>query len=90
MDFTSIPSVPTESGMKYNTYLMLPGMPYETAGVDGLKTGYTDEAQLCLVSKGIFNARRIVTVVTGVAPSSEDASDTRFELTKELIYQFAS
>ena len=44
LDFTSIPSVPTESGMKCNTNLMLPGMLYETAGVDGLKTGYTDEA----------------------------------------------
>ncbi len=88
-DFTSIQSMPTDAGVRQSTNLMLPGMPYEMTEVDGLKTGYTDEAQLCFASTGIFNDRRIITVVTGVPTSKEEQGDSRFELTRALLHHFA-
>jgi len=88
LDFTSISNIATEVGVKYNTNLMLPGMAYEIPGVDGLKTGFTDEAQLCFTSTGVFNNRRIITVVIGVPSGSEDPGDARFELTGQLIDRF--
>lgn len=87
VDFTSMPKMTTDAGIKYNTNLTLPGGAYEIPGIDGLKTGYTDEAQLCFVGTGVFNGRRIITVVTGVSTGTE--SDDRFELTGELIEEFA-
>jgi len=90
LDFTSIPNIATEAGVRHNTNLMLPGMAYEVSGVDGLKTGFTDEAQLCFTSTGVFNDRRLLTVVIGVPSGNEggDAGDARFELTGELIDKF--
>ena len=89
IDYSSIPNIETEAGVKHNTNLMLPGMPYEMVGIDGLKTGYTEEAELCFASTGIFNNRRIITVVIGVSKGSDDTTDSRFKLTEELVQHFS-
>ena len=57
-------------------------------GIDGLKTGYTDEAGPCFVSTGVFKGRRIVTVVIGVDAVGGRTNNPRFELTKALIEHF--
>ena len=89
LDFSGLASVNTKDGEKPNTNLMLEGMPYELAGLDGLKTGYTGEAGSCFASTGIFNGRRVITVVVGASDDNDDTTNPRFELTKELIYHYA-
>ena len=66
---------------------MLPGMPQAMSGMEGLKTGYTEEAGPCFASTGIYEGKRIITVVIGVG---EDSKDTipRFDLTRELIDKY--
>ena len=90
LEFASIPKMNTEFGVKRNTNLMLDGMPYEVDGVDGLKTGFTDEAGSCFASTGIFNGRRILTVVIGASANNADTINPRFRLTKYLLSQYAS
>lgn len=82
-DFTT-----SEGARLWSTNLMLPGMPQAYPGIDGLKTGYTDQAGSCLVSTGVFDARRIITVVMDVEAGGMDTINPRFELTKELIERF--
>ena len=82
-DFTT-----SEGTRLWSTNLMLPGMPQAFSGIDGLKTGYTDQAGSCLVSTGVFDDRRIITVVMDVEAGGNDTTNPRFELTKELIEQF--
>ncbi len=54
-------------------------------GVDGLKTGYTEEAGFCLTATAIKNNLRVITVVMG-----EPDSQTRdSEVTQILDYVFA-
>lgn len=45
-------------------------------GVDGLKTGYTDDAGYCLTSTGKKDNLRIITVVMGYATSNLRNSET--------------
>lgn len=71
----------------WNSNLMLQGMPQSFSGIDGLKTGYTHLAGSCFASTGIFNDRRIITVVMDVDPEEGDFVTPRFTLTKELIEQ---
>lgn len=55
-------------------------------GVDGLKTGYTEEAGYCLTATAKKNGMRIITVVMG-----EPDSKTRNKETTELLdYAFAN
>lgn len=89
LDYTSIKTMQTADGLRESTNLMLTGMPFEMEGIDGLKTGYTDEAGACFVSTGIFNGHRVITVVLGVHPLEDDMISPRFQLTKELVQQFA-
>ena len=87
---TSMPNFQTSAGaIQVNTNLMVSGLPHAMAGIDGLKTGYTDEAGPCFVSTGVFGGRRIVTVVIGVEAVNGDTINPRFELTKKLIERFA-
>lgn len=81
-DFTT-----SEGNRLWTTNLMLPGMPQAMSGMEGLKTGYTEEAGPCFASTGIYKGKRIITVVIGVG---EDSKDTipRFDLTRELIDKY--
>ena len=47
---------------------------WQDASIDGLKTGYTDEAQYCLVASGERNGMRLISVVLGAR--SEGARST--------------
>lgn len=87
-DFTTLTSFKASNGIQlWNTNLMLNGMPQAMNGIDGLKTGYTDLAGSCFASTGVFNGKRIITVVMNVTPDGEDQTTPRFQLTKELIEQ---
>lgn len=87
--FTEIPNFRTSAGeTKENTNLMLSGKAHEMPGIDGLKTGFTEEAGPCFIGTGVFNGRRIVTVVIGVETIDGDTINPRFELTKSLIERF--
>lgn len=86
LKFTSMTDFTTSEGVKrWSTNLMLPGMPEAMTGMDGLKTGYTELAESCFASTGIYDGDRIITVVIGVAPDGDDTIKPRFELTRELI-----
>lgn len=86
LQFTSMTDFTTSSGVKrWSTNLMLPGMPEALTGMDGLKTGYTELAESCFASTGIYDGDRIITVVIGVAAEGNDTIKPRFDLTRELI-----
>ncbi len=89
LDIASMTDFTTSEGTRlWSTNLMLPGMPQAFPGIDGLKTGYTDQAGSCLVSTGVFDGRRIITVVMDVEAGGNDTINPRFELTKELIERY--
>lgn len=89
LDFTRMTDFTTNDGVKrWSTNLMLPGMPEAMPGLDGLKTGYTEIAESCFASTGVFNGERIITVVIGVEADGNDTTTPRFELTRELINSF--
>ncbi len=90
LDFTTMSHFTASSQQTFwNTNLMLPNMEQAFNGIDGLKTGYTDLAGSCFTSTGIFNGRRIITVVMDVEPNGDDDISPKFTLTRELIEQTA-
>lgn len=60
--------------------LMLPGLEFETPGVDGLKTGTAVLAGACFIGSIEKDGRRTITVVMDV-----DDTHSRFEATKMLM-----
>lgn len=89
LDYSRLTSFEASSGEQFwSTNLMLPGMPQDFPGIDGMKTGYTDEAGSCFASTGVFNDKRIITVVIDVEADGKDEINPRFVLTKELIEYF--
>lgn len=88
-EYTEMTDFRTSAGTQlWNTNLMLPGMPQAMAGIDGLKTGYTGLAGSCFASTGVFNGKRVISVVMDVQSDSEDKTNPRFQLTRELIERF--
>ena len=88
-DFTKLTSFQTTAGTTlWNTNLMLEGMPQALSGIDGLKTGFTDQAGSCFTSTGVFDGRRVISVVIDVEPDGKDTINPKFELTRELIERF--
>ena len=88
LEFTRMTDFTTSEGTKlWSTNLMLPGMPQAMTGMEGLKTGYTEEAGPCFASTGIYEGKRIITVVIGVGEDSKDTAP-RFELTRDLIDRY--
>jgi len=89
LDYTKLPSFKTGNGTTlWSTNLMLAGMPQAMPGIDGLKTGFTDQAGSCFVSTGVFDGRRIISVVMDVEADGGDTATPRFDLTRELIERF--
>lgn len=75
----------TVDGVQYqNLNTMLPGKANapKKVQIDGLKTGTSDRAGQCFVSSGLYQGRRIITVVMH--------SDNRFAETKQLYSYLAS
>ena len=89
LEFTRMTDFTTSEGTRlWSTNHMLPGMPQEMTGMEGLKTGYTEEAGPCFASTGIYEGKRIITVVIGVGTDGKDTSTPRFELTRDLIDRY--
>jgi serine-type D-Ala-D-Ala carboxypeptidase (penicillin-binding protein 5/6) len=89
LDFTNITNFTTTDGNQlWSTNSMLPGMPMAVQGIDGLKTGYTEMAGPCFASTGVFDGRRIISVVMNVEADGNDKTNPKFQLTEELIAQF--
>lgn len=89
LEFTQMTDFTTSGGTQlWSTNLMLSGMPQALAGIDGLKTGYTDLAGPCFTSTGIFNGKRVISVVMNVEADGEDMTNPKFALTQELIERF--
>ncbi|MBM7636901.1 D-alanyl-D-alanine carboxypeptidase PBP3 [Streptococcus saliviloxodontae] len=77
-------------GTTMNTYnYMLGGMPYERAGVDGLKTGTTELAGASFVATSTENGMRIISVVMN-ADGWQDNDYARFEATNDLLNYVAN
>lgn len=90
LDFAKLQSFTSRQGTKmWTTNLLLPGMRIGMAGMDGLKTGYTDAAGPCFAGTGVFNGRRVISVVMGVEEVDGDRIYPRFTLTRELVERFA-
>lgn len=88
LDFTTLTDFQTSNGTQlWGTNLMLPGMSQAMTGIDGLKTGYTHLAGSCFASTGIFDGKRLITVVMDVEPDEDDFVIPKFQLTRELIEQ---
>lgn len=63
---------------------MIPGMKYAYDGLDGLKTGTTEDAGYCFTATAVRNGMRLISVVFGA-----ETDDIRFqETTKLLDYGF--
>lgn len=91
LEFTKMQSFTSKKNVKmWNTNLLLFGMPLQMAGIDGLKTGYTDAAGSCFAGTGVFNGKRVISVVIGVEDVDGDSSEPRFTLTRELIERFTN
>ncbi|MFS0575648.1 D-alanyl-D-alanine carboxypeptidase family protein [Sporosarcina sp. 179-K 3D1 HS] len=89
LEYTRIQNITTRQGVDmWSTNLMLDGMPQAMSGIDGLKTGYTEAAGSCFSSTGVFDGRRVISVVIGVEAVEQDTIHPRFELTRELIDRF--
>lgn len=89
LDYTKLTDFTTREGVvRWNTNAMLPGMPFAMSGIDGLKTGYTEGAGSCFASTGVFNGRRIITVVMGAAEDRNESGPSRFEITRQLLDKY--
>lgn len=67
---------------------MLPGMIYEKAGVDGLKTGTTDLAGACFVGTMTKDGQRIITVVLNATNHETDPGARFVETGRLMDYTF--
>lgn len=67
---------------------MLPGMIYEKAGVDGLKTGTTDLAGACFVGTITKDGQRIITVVLNATNHETDPGARFVETGRLMDYTF--
>ncbi|SFI71050.1 D-alanyl-D-alanine carboxypeptidase family protein [Thermoflavimicrobium dichotomicum] len=63
-----------------NWNLMLPSFPHAFEGVDGIKTGHTDEAGYCFTGTAKRGELRLITVIMGAK-----SDDRRFIETKKLL-----
>ncbi|MBC1544432.1 D-alanyl-D-alanine carboxypeptidase [Listeria sp. FSL L7-0233] len=65
---------------------LLPGLIYGRQGVDGLKTGTTDYAGMCLTATAVQDGMRVITVVlhaNGGAPGAHTSA--RFDETNKML-----
>nr|WP_232329063.1 MULTISPECIES: D-alanyl-D-alanine carboxypeptidase family protein [Metabacillus] len=62
---------------------MLPGLVYEYEGVDGLKTGSTNNAGSCFTATAVRNGMRVISVVMNAEGKS--LHESRFVETKKML-----
>ncbi|WP_442916962.1 D-alanyl-D-alanine carboxypeptidase family protein [Lysinibacillus sp. 54212] len=77
----------TDDAIKMENWnFMLPGLVYEYAGVDGLKTGTTDFAGHCFTGTAVRNDKRLIAVVMKAVDSEGVGSyKARFDATAKLF-----
>lgn len=85
LEITSIPNATFLQGTdhaqkKPNWNKMLPGFKHFYEGVDGMKTGHTNEAGYCFTGTAKRQDFRLISVVMGTA-----SDDARFSETKKLL-----
>lgn len=91
LEFSKIPKFTFRAGTskpmeKKNYNWMLPGLLSEYPGVDGLKTGFTNEAKNCFTGTAQRDGMRLISVVMGA-----DTELKRFAETKKLFdYGFST
>jgi len=91
LEFSKIPRYVFREGQanpipKANYNWMLPGLPNEYPGVDGLKTGYTAEAKYCFTGTAVRDGMRLISVVMGTESETKRFVETR----KLLDYGFSN
>ncbi len=66
---------------------LLPGLIYGRAGVDGLKTGTTDYAGMCLTATAVQNDMRVITVVLHAngGNGAGQHNSARFDETNKML-----
>ena len=64
---------------------MLPGLVYEYPGVDGLKTGSTDNAGSCFTATAVKDGMRVISVVMDAKDDSGALHTPRFTETKKML-----
>lgn len=85
IETAKIPELKFRDGRIYKNFnWMLPGLIFEYAGVDGLKTGSTDFAGAGFTATAERNGQRFISVVMKAATKDERFSETR----KVLDYAF--
>ncbi|MBF2347039.1 D-alanyl-D-alanine carboxypeptidase [Listeria seeligeri] len=69
---------------------LLPGLIYGRKGVDGLKTGTTDYAGMCLTATAVQDGMRVITVVLHANGGGEgEHTSARFDETNKMLdYSF--
>lgn len=72
-----------QESIMYTTNLLLPGMPLEKLGVDGLKTGTTDLAGPSLVATMQKEGQRVITVLLNA--NNHDDANARYTETSHLL-----
>ncbi|MGD8192601.1 D-alanyl-D-alanine carboxypeptidase family protein [Brevibacillus ginsengisoli] len=91
LEYSKIPRFVFRQGQpgeqkKANYNWMLPGLNNEYPGVDGLKTGHTDQAGYCFTGTAMRDGMRLISVVMG-----SDSETKRFGETKKLFdYGFST
>lgn len=91
LEFSKIPQFVFREGqpnalVEKNWNWMLPGLVSEYPGVDGLKTGHTDQAKYCFTGTAERDGMRLISVVMGA-----DSELKRFGETKKLFdYGFST
>lgn len=91
LKYSQIPRLTFRAGQKDelkkpNYNWMLPGLPAEYRGADGLKTGSTDQAKYCFTGTAQRDGMRLISVVMGAETEMK-----RFAETKKLFdYGFSN
>lgn len=84
LDITSQQSLTMDGHTYYGGHGMLEGKPYQRAGVDGLKTGYSATAGASLVTTADQQNMRVLTVILNADHSDIDP-DYRYIATTNLL-----
>lgn len=87
LETSKIPKLSFEDGKEYTNFnWMLSGLIFEYEGLDGLKTGTTDNAGACFVASAKRNSNRFISVVL-----KAESKNSRFIETKKILdYAFAT
>lgn len=87
LDINGQSSIEFRDGVIFKSWnFMLPGLVFEYEGVDGLKTGHTNQAGYCFTATAKRNNIRFISVIFGA-----NSEVKRFNETKKLLdYGFAN